>query len=257
MRGLGRITDRVWDLPLHRLRRKSHIEADAAAYPTLKVLLTAVEVPSRKVELRRVLDQFSRTKHELTIAIAPMGARGKYQNINAALEKFDTSQFDWLIVTDDDIVLPEHFTDQFLYISEKIGLDIAQPAHRFHSYASFNLNLRKFGCLARTTHFVETGPVTAFRRDIFPVVLPFNDTRWAWGLDVWWAEMAREKAFPIGIVDATPIEHLRPVANSYDHVAAIDEAKAFLLKQDVVRERSEILRTTQVFHNLPRTMRNR
>jgi hypothetical protein len=82
--------------------------------------------------------------------------------------------------------------------------------------------------LARETRFVEIGPVTAVHRDAFEALLPFPDLRMGWGLDSRWSAVAAERGWPIGIVDATPVRHLRPVAGDYPRDAAIAEAEAFL-----------------------------
>ena len=39
-----------------------------------------------------------------------MGDRGKFDNINVALQGYWLDQFDWLIVTDDDVRLPPNYT---------------------------------------------------------------------------------------------------------------------------------------------------
>ena len=49
-----------------------------------------------------------------------------------------------------------------------------------------------------------------------------------WGLDAHWSAAAAEAGLPLGIVDATPIRHLRPVAASYPHAEAVAEADRFL-----------------------------
>ena len=49
-----------------------------------------------------------------------------------------------------------------------------------------------------------------------------------WGLDARWSAIAAERGWPIGVIDATPIRHLRPVAAAYPRDAAIAEAEAFL-----------------------------
>ncbi len=49
-----------------------------------------------------------------------------------------------------------------------------------------------------------------------------------WGLDGAWSATAAERGWAIGVIDATPIRHLRPVAASYPRDAAIAEAEAFL-----------------------------
>ena len=58
--------------------------------------------------------------------------------------------------------------------------------------------------------------MTAFHRDVFADLLPFPDLRMGWGLDAHWAAVARDRAWPVGIVDATPIQHgLRRTATGY------------------------------------------
>ena len=49
-----------------------------------------------------------------------------------------------------------------------------------------------------------------------------------WGLDTRWSAVAAERGWPIGVIDATPIRHLKPVAAAYPRDAAIAEAEAFL-----------------------------
>jgi hypothetical protein len=66
-----------------------------------------------------------------------------------------------------------------------------------------------------------------------------------WGLDAHWAAVARERAWPIGIVDATPVGHtIAPVGGRYGHDEAIAEARAFLAERPYVR-RDEV-RTVKV-----------
>jgi hypothetical protein len=49
-----------------------------------------------------------------------------------------------------------------------------------------------------------------------------------WGLDARWSAIAVEHGWPIGVIDVTPVRHLRPVASDYPRDAAIAEAEAFL-----------------------------
>jgi hypothetical protein len=49
-----------------------------------------------------------------------------------------------------------------------------------------------------------------------------------WGLDAAWGAQASEHGWPIGIVDATPVRHTRPVAGDYPRENAMEEARAFL-----------------------------
>ena len=152
----------------------------------------------------------------------PQGERGKFENLNALLAAHPPAAYDWLLVIDDDVALPRGFLDAFLCAAERTGLKLAQPAHRLHSHAAWPVTRRHPGATARETTFVEIGPVTAFHRDSFDVLLPFPEgLRMGWGLDVHWAAVAAEHGWPIGIVDATPIGHTqRPAGSGYARDAA-------------------------------------
>jgi hypothetical protein len=70
--------------------------------------------------------------------------------------------------------------------------------------------------------------VTALTAAAARELLPFPDLRMGWGLDGAWSALAQQHGWPIGIVDATPIRHLRPVATDYPRDQAIAEAEGFL-----------------------------
>ncbi len=242
-RALGRITDRVFDLPLALRGQARRLRRRAATMPQRRILVASVEVPGRRVHLDQVLHALQRTHHHMQTAVAPMAERGKFQNINLALQAHDVQEFDWLLVTDDDVAFPPHFLDDFIFLAELAGLRLCQPAHLFHSYAMFTLTYRSWNCLVRRTNFVECGPVTAFHRDIFPLVLPFAESRWAWGIDLHWSEQLRRRGRALGIVDATPIEHLKPVGNAYDFATALTEARGFLEEIRFDRAKRDVLQT--------------
>jgi hypothetical protein len=226
------------------------LRAKAARMPARRVLVTAVDVPGRRADLDGVVRALQDSRHEVAVRLAPMGDRGKFQNINAALEGVDMGAYDWLLVTDDDVVLPPRFLDLFLCVAEGADLRVCQPAHRFHSHASWAVTQRAWNSLAHVTHYVETGPMTAFHKSFFPLCLPFPNTRWAWGVDVLWSEAARRRGWRIGVVDATPIEHVREIAQSYAREAAIVEAQQLLATNGVRRNSRELMRTVEVVRRL-------
>ena len=159
---------------------------------------------------------------------APAPGAGKWANLNAALADHPAAGYDWLMLVDDDVVLPRGFLDGFLALAERHGLVLAQPAHAFRSHAAWRVTRRRPGVMARRTRFVEIGPVTAIRAEAFGALLPFPDLQMGWGLDAHWASLAEARGWPVGVIDATPIRHLRPVAESYPRDAALAEAAAFL-----------------------------
>ena len=245
-RRLGPITDALFGLPLALRGATGRVTREAQQLPVQRVLVASVNVPHREAELEKVLVALQRTRHDVTVALAPVGDRGKFHNINLALDQHDISAFDWLIVTDDDIAFPPGFTDNFLYLATKANLHLCQPAHQFHSFNRFLLTYRAWNSLVRLTNFVESGPITAFHRDSFGLLLPFPELRWSWGVDITWSEIGRRHDLRLGIIDATPIEHLRPISSNYDYKIAIAEAMEFLRQQGVTSSKKDILKNLGV-----------
>lgn len=251
-RQAGRLTDVAFEFRLRLNASYRELERRASEQDPLNVLVVGVDVKSRSSELQRVFDSLESSRHNVTFRKAPLlEGYGKFQNINRSLPKEELGQFDWLIVLDDDIKVRPRFLDEFLYLAEQQKLKICMPAHRFHSYLGFAVTQRHWNSLTRVTHFVECGPLTAFHRDAFGFCVPFPETRWAWGVDVLWSELARERECAIGIVDACPIEHLRPVGGTYNGRAARIEAEQLLEEHGVHRHKSEVLTTVSVMRELP------
>lgn len=200
-------------------------------------VVRSTNLPTYKKAQRELL----RSHHDVTIKpVTPQDGFGKWQNINRALGEVTPRDYDWLIILDDDVVLPRNFLDRFLFLANQFSFKIAQPAHRFRSHAAWSVTRREPGVVARQTNFVEIGPVTALHRDTFAELLPFPDLKMGWGLDNHWGALARANAWPIGVVDLTPVRHLNPVATDYRHAEAVAEAKAFLATRPYVT-RSEVL----------------
>ena len=187
--------------------------------------------------------ELSRSRHEVRIATAHAGDRGKFENLNALLADNPAQGNDWLLVVDDDVTLPAGFLDAFLFLAERFELQLAQPAHRHRSHAAWEITRRQRGTVVRETSFIEIGPVSAFAAATFDVLLPFPALRSGWGLDLHWAALAREHGWRAGVIDATPIRHgLRPIAASYDRGAAKREAREFLSTRPYLPAR-EVQRT--------------
>jgi hypothetical protein len=90
----------------------------------------------------------------------------------------------------------------------------------------------------RETRFVEIGPVTAFAKRTFPVLLPFPELRMGWGLDLHWAALAREHGWRCGILDAVAIRHrAAPAAAGYARGDALAEARTFLAEHPYLSAR--------------------
>lgn len=243
-RAKGRFKDALFDARL-AIEWKRLYEA-MQTVPARRVLISGVEIPERKEDLHSVLERMSHSRHQVTTKTVPfVRGKGKFQNLNEGLRDLNLDQFDWMILVDDDVEFPEDFLDKFLYLSEASDLHLCMPAHRFRSNQTFRVTARHWGGMVRITHYVESGPITAFRKSMFQHVFPFPELQWSWGTDIAWGESARKMGYRIGIVDGTPIRHLRPVGGSYDVSLATEEAEAFLAREGIARPRREILSTVK------------
>jgi GT2 family glycosyltransferase len=200
--------------------------------PRRRVLVLGVERPGRLMDRARA--ELHRTRHDVTMRTLAMGARGRFEHLNELLRDHPPAGHDWLLVVDDDVVLPRGFLDRFLLCAEDAGLRLAQPAHRLHSHAAWPVTRRRPGAAVRASRFVEIGPVTAFHAATHDVLLPFPPLAMGWGLDAHWAALARAHGWSVGIVDATPVLHTTPVGGGYDRSAAVAEAQAFLARRPYV-----------------------
>ena len=212
--GVRRAADRLLDLAARRALRR--VEPARAR----DVLVAGIyRPPAGPPEL-------TSTRHRGRTRFAEMrSGRGKFENLNDLVD----AGADWLIVVDDDVVLPERFLDRFVDVCEQLQLDLAQPAQTLASHAAWRVVRRRPFALARETRFVEIGPVTAFSRRAARELLPFPALRYGWGLDLHWAALAAERGWRLGIVDALAVRHeAAPVGSSYSADAAIEEAQRFL-----------------------------
>jgi GT2 family glycosyltransferase len=197
--------------------------------PTRHVLALCVERPQNAGTATALGRELARSRHRVELRRSPPGDAGKFENLNRMLARERPQEFDWLLVLDDDIVLPRGFLDRFLFLAERFSLDLAQPAHRAASHAAWRVTRRRRGAVARETRFVEIGPVTAFARCTFARLLPFPPLRMGWGLDLHWAALAAEHGWRCGVIDATAIAHRSaPAASAYSREQALCEARAFL-----------------------------
>jgi GT2 family glycosyltransferase len=201
----------------------------AATWPRRRVLALAVEREDVPNVLAAARAEILSSRHEVRFESTPMAGRGKFENLDALLERVPVDGFDWLLLVDDDVVLPRGFLDAFVFLAERFDLAMAQPAHRWRSHAAWNVTRRRPFSLVRETAFVEIGPLCALRSQTFETLLPFPPLQFGWGLDAHWSALARSRGWRQGVIDATPIRHgLRRIASSYDATDAIDEGREFL-----------------------------
>lgn len=232
--------DLAYDVQLWCDRRRRLIERHAQTMARQRILVVGVEVPARGDALRRIAAELARSRHHVDVSLLPMRGKGKFEHVDDAIRAAGQPvlDFDWLIIADDDIAVPRRFTDRYIAAASLADLALSQPAHRFLSHASYQITRRRFRSIVRRTGFVEIGPLTVLRRDAIAALVPFPASRSAFGIDVLWGQTARERGWKIGIVDALPIRHLRPIGGGYDVGVAVQEGRELLfrLRVDIARE---------------------
>ncbi len=226
---LARLADATTDIRSALTRQR--LARDCAQWgPRRNVQVLALERADAPNILDAALAELQRSRHQVTVARGDAGDRGRFENLNRLADASPGLRAaDWLIVIDDDVTLPTGFLDAFLFLAERHGLSLAQPAHRRLSHAAWPVTRRRSGSVLRETAFVEIGPLVAFHRDTFATLLPFPDLRVGWGVDAHWGAVAAAQGWRVGVIDATPVAHaLRPVGASYDQSAALAESRSFL-----------------------------
>jgi hypothetical protein len=247
--------DRLLDLELRARRVPRRLDRVAREVPERRVLALSVYRPA-STRMAAIAVELRRSRHRVRLALgstaaspAPRGALapgaeppaaltrqtlatgltgGKFENLDLLLREAG-DDYDWLLLVDDDVVLPERFVDRLLGVAERLDLALAQPAQTLRSHAAWPVTRRRPLVLARETGFVEIGPVTALRRDAAEALTPFPRLRFGWGLDLHWAALARERGWRLGVVDALPVRHDEAgVAAAYSHSDAVEEAAGFL-----------------------------
>ncbi|MEP6784570.1 MAG: hypothetical protein ABI898_02395 [Sphingomonadales bacterium] len=207
--------------------------AGYAAIPKQRILVAGVQTARRPGSIDCIFATMSRSRHDLVLAVKDVGGVGKLDNINLLLVDHDLSRFDWVWMIDDDVELPDDFTDVFVAMCTLQDYQIAGPAHRAWSYSGHDVTVRRTGLLAHRTNFVEVGPITAFHKSVFDMVLPLPGLRFGWGIDIYWSRTMEANNWRMGIVDAAALRHTSPVAVTYDWMAARDECEAFLADKGI------------------------
>jgi glycosyl transferase family 2 len=227
------LTDRLVDARELLSGRRPRLDRAARRSPSRqRVLVLGIERPRHRALAGAIRAELARSRHDVEVRLSPPGELGKFQNLNHLLAAHPVEECDWLLVVDDDVVLPHHFLDRLLFLAERFDFQLAQPAHRARSHAAWRVTRRRAGVVARQTPFVEIGPVTAFARATFPALLPFPDVRMGWGLEMHWAALARERGWRCGVLDAVAIRHsVAPAGEAYSRVSAVAEARALLAER--------------------------
>lgn len=172
----------------------------------------------------------------------------KFILLNKMLMRAPLDKYDFVIVCDDDITLPPNFLADYLGLVMKYDFALAQPARTHDSYIDHHFVERLDGLAARRTRFVEIGPLFSVRKDIYPVIFPFDESSsMGWGYDFVWPRLVERLGLRMGIIDATPVEHsMRKPVKNYDYGNA-DRLQADYMSRNPHLSRDEAFRITESY----------
>jgi hypothetical protein len=135
--------------------------------------------------------------------------------LNETLRRLD-SRVEWTVVSDDDLRFLKGDVVRLVTLCDRAGLDLAQPARAFGTQRSHEITAAVRRSRARATTFVESGPLFVVGPRFRDRILPLPEQRgMGWGVEIDWHDL-RAEGCRLGIVDATPIEHLGDWGEDYD-----------------------------------------
>jgi hypothetical protein len=156
------------------------------------------------------LDEIHPTLRAETVG---QGGGTRFALHNRLAQTLAPEEDEWLVMADDDVLIDRGDLTKVAAIAERLGLNLCQPAHAHGSFVSWPTTRRQPLKVARTTRWVEIGPIVLFDRDARERVLPFPEAGMGWGVD---AEWAAHQDLRLGIIDAIRMRHLVPGQTSYD-----------------------------------------
>jgi hypothetical protein len=141
----------------------------------------------------------------------------KWSGLREVLEGWDGwREYDYIWLPDDDIATDQDTITRMFAIAREVGLDLFAPAlHEESFYAHFD-TMRNDRFAGRWTGFVEImtpGFSRAALEELHPT-LRRSPTGWGWGLDSLWPKLLGYEN--IGVIDATPVLHTKPVGRMRD-----------------------------------------
>ena len=160
-----------------------------------RVLVVGVYLATQPNNIEHIVDQLSLSRHwQVEQRWAAIGGEASSQKVrdvtrlvlegglprfallNRLLADEALEGYDFILVSDDDIVLPACFLDNYLDLVLKHDFALAQPARTRRSYISHHFTVQMPGLVARRTRFVEIGPFLSFAgtfsRPFYPSTRP-------------------------------------------------------------------------------------
>jgi hypothetical protein len=131
-----------------------------------------------------------------------------------ATSLIDIGNYDYIWLPDDDILVDEATINALFARAKNDQFDLFQPALTINSHFSWDITREDFRCFSRRTNFVEIMAPGFSLRCFRLLTGSFKLTSSGWGLEWLWAREVGSRGFKMGIIDATPVFHFRPVGSA-------------------------------------------
>jgi hypothetical protein len=149
-----------------------------------------------------------------------------------------------LVVADDDIAFTSGGFAELLAAADRCGFGLSQPGHDAWSRWNIRLTRGRLLSLARSTTFVEIGPLLVVAEECVEKIFPFPEGfGMGWGLDFLWQDLLEEGS-RFGIVDSVRIRH--SPERGYDNRAERARLRA-ILKSRGIRNQGDVQRSLGVW----------
>jgi hypothetical protein len=130
------------------------------------------------------------------------------------------SDYDAIWLADEDIGADTETVSDMFDIFHESGLAIGQPAMADDGVVGFEMMRRVPGLLLRHTEFVEEQVPIFSRAALSRIGHTFGEAKSGWGLGVAWSKIISPIEKTLGVIDACPVFHSRPLkaGSMYTHV---------------------------------------
>src|SRR5215210_5850693 len=145
----------------------------------------------------------------------------KWSGIRHVLNEWNGwRDYDYIWLPDDDIFANQDTISRMFDVARAVEFELFAPALHETSYYAHFITMKNRNFYGRWVGFVEI-MIPGFSRAALEKLLPtldLTETGWGWGLDSVWPKLLDYKN--VGIIDATPVIHTRPVGQMRDEELA-------------------------------------
>src|SRR5262245_57812985 len=160
----------------------------------------------------------------------------KYPPLKRLVRRYQEhiANYDYIWLPDDDLLCDTQTINRLFELCRLFGLVLAQPSLTLDSFVNHSITIHNPHYLFRCTNFVEIMAPCFERQALETCLDTFDESVFAWGLDLLWLSRLDSQADLIGIVDGAQVRHSRPTGGPIDgndeERSPVDEMRQLLRK---------------------------